>query len=57
MNGFFFQEENLPVGMMNFQRLGKSDKWSISVLPAYRIGHQLVQAALDHIRKCDLFLM
>ena len=56
MSGFVWEENQQPVGMINYQRMGITNKWyiaNVSVLPEFRrrgIARQMVEAGIEAIK-------
>lgn len=57
--GFIAEEENKPVGLINYMRQRKEPEWyigNVTVLPAYRrrgIARNLVETTLNELRNSD----
>jgi len=57
LGGYVWEEDGLPAGMVNYQRMARTDRWyitNVSVLPAFRrrgVARKLVEKAIAHIRQ------
>lgn len=57
MSGFVWEENNKPVGIVNYQRAGKTNRFyitNVSVLPEFRrrgIARKLVELGLENIKQ------